>query len=166
MRVTDFFNPEKVNRHLDFLFPPLARAVTDAIASAQSAGLRVAIFEGYRSPARSDWLFEQGRKRAGKIVTNAGAWSSWHNYGLAIDVAFLTENNEWTWEGDFHAVVPHFAKFGIDRPWESDAGHYQFAGGVTLALAKNLATKRGMQDLWANVMQSENFKNHLTGYFK
>lgn len=44
------------------------------------------VFESYRSPLRQELLYAQGRGEPGNIVTNARAWQSAHNYGLAIDV--------------------------------------------------------------------------------
>lgn len=44
------------------------------------------VTEGYRSGARQDQLYAQGRTRPGEIVTNAKAGQSAHNYGLAVDI--------------------------------------------------------------------------------
>lgn len=49
-------------------------------------GYDMAILEGYRSPARQDLLAGMGGQ-----VTNARAFQSWHQYGLAADCAFLRE---------------------------------------------------------------------------
>ena len=64
-------------------------------------GYDMAILEGYRSPARQDALAATGSN-----VTNARAWQSWHQYGLAADCAFLrngklviTEKDPWAMRG-------------------------------------------------------------------
>jgi peptidoglycan L-alanyl-D-glutamate endopeptidase CwlK len=64
-------------------------------------GYDMAILEGYRSPERQDAL-----ARMGGHVTNAGAWQSWHQHGLAADCAFLrdgklviTEKDPWAMRG-------------------------------------------------------------------
>jgi peptidoglycan LD-endopeptidase CwlK len=49
-------------------------------------GYQMAILEGYRSPERQDMLAAIGPQ-----VTNAAAYQSWHQYGLAADCAFLRE---------------------------------------------------------------------------
>ena len=49
-------------------------------------GYDMAILEGYRSPARQDLLASMGGQ-----VTNARAFQSWHQYGLAADCAFVRE---------------------------------------------------------------------------
>ena len=64
-------------------------------------GYDMAILEGYRSPARQDMLASIGGQ-----VTNARAFQSWHQYGLAADCAFLrdgkiviSERDPWAMRG-------------------------------------------------------------------
>ena len=64
-------------------------------------GYDMAILEGYRSPDRQNKLAALGGS-----VTNAAAWQSWHQYGLAADCAFLrngkiviTEKDPWAMRG-------------------------------------------------------------------
>jgi peptidoglycan L-alanyl-D-glutamate endopeptidase CwlK len=64
-------------------------------------GYDMAILEGYRSPERQDLLAGMG-----KNVTNAAAFQSWHQYGLAADCAFLrdgklviSEKDPWAMRG-------------------------------------------------------------------
>ena len=64
-------------------------------------GYDMAILEGYRSPERQDALAAQGSN-----VTNAKAFQSWHQYGLAADCAFLrdgklviSERDPWAMRG-------------------------------------------------------------------
>jgi peptidoglycan L-alanyl-D-glutamate endopeptidase CwlK len=64
-------------------------------------GYDMAILEGYRSPERQNTLASMGAS-----VTNAAAWQSWHQYGLAADCAFLrngkiviTEKDPWAMRG-------------------------------------------------------------------
>jgi len=49
-------------------------------------GYDMALLEGYRSPVRQELLASMGAS-----VTNARAFQSWHQYGLAADCAFLRE---------------------------------------------------------------------------
>lgn len=49
-------------------------------------GYEMAIIEGYRSPERQNMLAELGPQ-----VTNAKAFQSYHQYGLAADCAFIRE---------------------------------------------------------------------------
>jgi peptidoglycan L-alanyl-D-glutamate endopeptidase CwlK len=64
-------------------------------------GYDMAILEGYRSPERQNKLAAMGSS-----VTNAAAFQSWHQYGLAADCAFLrngkiviTEKDPWAMRG-------------------------------------------------------------------
>ena len=64
-------------------------------------GYEMALLEGYRSPARQDMLAKMG-----SAVTNAKAFQSWHQYGLAADCAFLrdgrlviSEKDPWAMRG-------------------------------------------------------------------
>lgn len=64
-------------------------------------GYDMAILEGYRSPARQEAL-----SALGPSVTNAKAWQSWHQYGLAADCAFvrdgklvISEKDPWAMRG-------------------------------------------------------------------
>jgi peptidoglycan L-alanyl-D-glutamate endopeptidase CwlK len=64
-------------------------------------GYDMAILEGYRSAARQDAL-----AALGPGVTNARAWQSWHQYGLAADCAFvrdgklvISEKDPWAMRG-------------------------------------------------------------------
>jgi peptidoglycan L-alanyl-D-glutamate endopeptidase CwlK len=64
-------------------------------------GYDMAILEGYRSPERQNLLAKMGSS-----VTNAAAFQSWHQYGLAADCAFIrngkvviTEKDPWAMRG-------------------------------------------------------------------
>jgi len=64
-------------------------------------GYEMALLEGYRSPARQDLLATMGAQ-----VTNARAFQSWHQYGLAGDCAFwrdgklvISEKDPWAMRG-------------------------------------------------------------------
>lgn len=64
-------------------------------------GYEMAILEGYRSPQRQNMLAAMGPN-----VTNAAAFQSWHQYGLAADCAFvrdgrivISERDPWAMRG-------------------------------------------------------------------
>jgi len=64
-------------------------------------GYEMALLEGYRSPERQQELAAMGPN-----VTNAAAFQSWHQYGLAADSAFLrngriviSEKDPWAMRG-------------------------------------------------------------------
>ena len=57
----------------------------------------VRLSSAYRGWAEQAALYNQGRTTPGNIVTNAQAGESWHNYGLAVDMVFCTQNGESNW---------------------------------------------------------------------
>jgi len=64
-------------------------------------GYEMALLEGWRSPNRQAQLAAQGPQ-----VTQAGAWQSYHQFGLAVDCAFLrdhklviSERDPWAMQG-------------------------------------------------------------------
>ena len=64
-------------------------------------GYEMALLEGYRSPARQDLLANMGSQ-----VSNARAFQSYHQYGLAADCAFwrdgklvISEKDPWAMRG-------------------------------------------------------------------
>lgn len=56
-------------------------------------GVRLRFSYTYRSPEEQTELYNQGRMFKGKIVTNAKAYQSYHNYGLAFDIVLLVDKN-------------------------------------------------------------------------
>lgn len=83
------------------------------------------LFEGYRSPARQNYLFNQTPQ-----VTKAHAWTSAHNYGLACDfVAWVFEDGVWQWSWESHHdwafLKQRAAIFGLTVPITWDIGHVE-----------------------------------------
>ncbi len=52
-------------------------------------GVTLEVLSGTRSYAQQAALYAQGRTRPGKILTKAPPGSSWHNYGLAVDLGLF-----------------------------------------------------------------------------
>ena len=88
-------------------------------------GYEMALLEGYRSPARQDELASRGGH-----VTNARAFQSWHQYGLAADCAFLRDGKLVISEKD---------------PWAMRG--YQLYGEVTEQLGMTWGGRWKMMDL-------------------
>ncbi len=90
-------------------------------------GYDMAILEGYRSPERQNLLASMGTS-----VTNAAAFQSWHQYGLAADCAFLrdgklviTEKDPWAMRGyQLYGEVAESVGFTWGGRWKMmDFGH-------------------------------------------
>lgn len=88
----------------EHLYPSFAPALLRAIAEANAEtvgkfeGLRRwQIWEGYRSQARQDILYAQGRTKPGAIVTNVR--TSNHTRALAADVVWIDMDWRPHWDG-------------------------------------------------------------------
>lgn len=80
---------------VSLLHPKIILEVTNLIDEAERKlpNIAIRIVQGLRTFAEQDALYAQGRTKPGKIVTNAKAGSSFHNYGLAIDFALLYDKD-------------------------------------------------------------------------
>jgi len=104
-----------------------------------------------RTFAEQDALYAQGRTKKGPIVTKARGGESYHNYGLAVDIVLLIDNDgdgiyetpSWDEKGDYDSdkkaewmeIVTIFKKYG----WEAgidwhfrDAPHFQKTFGKSI----------------------------------
>jgi len=88
---------DKISEGRVALLHPAVRAeVKQLIEQAESGfppSMAVRIVQGLRTIAEQDTLYAQGRTKPGNIVTKAKGGSSYHNYGLAIDFAILTDKD-------------------------------------------------------------------------
>ncbi|WP_051876391.1 M15 family metallopeptidase [Xanthomonas euvesicatoria] len=100
-----FFHP-KSERTWKGVSPALREKVEAVQAQLAAEGFDVRPVEGYRSPERQAALLASGSG-----VTSVGAFSSCHNFGLAVDAAVFV-NGEPSWNlGDAH-VMAGYQRFG------------------------------------------------------
>lgn len=92
-------DPLKRSSDLSLLHPIARRKVQRVQAALESEGIPLKVFEVWRSPERQADLFAQGRTKPGSIVTYARPWTSYHQYGLAVDFV-LFQNGQWNWDDD------------------------------------------------------------------
>jgi hypothetical protein len=140
------------------LAPAYAIRLWLGIRAVNKAGLRVGLFESLRTNERQEWLWQQGRSRSGSIVTNARTiWASWHGYGLAGDLAFLTQANDWYWpdtsDSRWEKVREVLKQFDLTTglAWHSkDAPHVQPAKlpATPTAAHRKILEERGIVALW------------------
>jgi len=103
-------------------------------------------------------LYEIGRSRPGKKVTNASAGMSYHNYGLAIDIVLIIDGKNASWDiksdfdgdkkADWQEIVTIFKQHGWTwgGDWKfTDYPHFEktFGYSVRDLLAKHQALKSG-----------------------
>lgn len=83
------------------LHPDLAQAAAELVRRCDSEhGIRLVVTQGLRTVAEQDALYAQGRTAPGRVVTQARGGYSWHNYGLAFDVAPLNDQGQPHWPED------------------------------------------------------------------
>lgn len=138
--------PDSINRDFSLFCPWFGEKAKAAIDHCNEDGYQVAIFEGYRSPNRQNYLYEQGRTRKGKIITAARAWNSWHQYALALDLAFF-DGRAWSWDGNWDKVQSIMEQHGFES-LKFERPHFQITAGISIAEAQKLAQKSGMRSVW------------------
>ena len=135
---------------------PIARRKFEAwLIDCDRAGIDVLVYCTYRSGTEQDALYAVGRtvkgegatklKPMGRVVTNAKAGQSLHQYRVAIDCVPLWQGKA-MWSGDlpstpqddrlYEKMAALAAKHGIEWAgnWVSfkEKAHFQYTGGLTL----------------------------------
>lgn len=84
------------------LHPEVRKYFQDFIEECESIfNVTIRIVQGLRTFAEQDALYAIGRTKPGTIVTRSPAGSSYHNYGLAVDIAPLSadgKNIDWNYD--------------------------------------------------------------------
>ena len=127
------------SRSLDDLLPAVKVRVEKFINSAKDAGIDLLVTSTYRDNESQNALYAQGRTKQGRIVTNAKAGQSFHNYRCAVDVVPLingkpvwdAENDIWQKVGDLGIAA------GLEwaGKWTKfkEMPHFQYTNGLNLA---------------------------------
>jgi hypothetical protein len=144
--------PARLNS-LNLLYPPITAVLLLGVESANKAGYPIAIFETFRTPARQNQVYAQGRTSPGRIVTNAKAYRSWHQYGIAADVA-LFDDGRWSWDFDPKKISQFF---DLDKLiWggtfrRPDGPHYEWRNKPSLVVSEALVKSQGILRFWAEL---------------
>jgi peptidoglycan L-alanyl-D-glutamate endopeptidase CwlK len=126
------------SRSLDDLIPPAKERVERFLSLCKDEGIDLLVTSTYRDNESQQALYEQGRTTAGKVVTNAKAGDSWHNWRCAVDVVPMV-NGKPNWDG-LHPVWDQIGKLGEQAGLEwagrwrtfKELAHFQYTGGLTL----------------------------------
>lgn len=144
-------------RRLATVHPLLADRGVRLLGQCAAAGLALMVTQGLRSMAEQDALFAQGRTAPGRIVTNARAGHSYHNFGLAFDVLVLdamgkadwdTANPGWRLAGQVGKSLG--LEWGGDWNDFPDLPHFQLTGGLSLGRCRTLC-RSGLEAVWAEL---------------
>jgi len=125
-------------------------AAQEAMAKHQ---VTVEVISGLRSWQQQAALYAQGRTKPGKIVTKARPGSSWHNYGLAIDLGLFRAGKyldaaEPKLAAMLYAELGRLAAAqGVEwaGTWKSfpEGPHFQVTFGLSLAAARRQMETNG-----------------------
>jgi len=127
------------SRKIEDLLPPVQQRVKAMIDACKAEGIDLLITSTYRDNASQNALYAQGRTAPGKVVTNARAGQSFHNYRCAVDVVPL-RNGKPVWDSK-DAIWQRIGSIGkaAGLEWAGDwkrfkeFPHFQYTGGLTLA---------------------------------
>lgn len=111
---------------IKLLHPSIREDAEKFITEAETTfDITLRIIQGLRTIEEQNELYAIGRNKPGKKVTNAKGGSSYHNYGLAIDLVQMKDGKP-NWNFEYEIIVPIAEKYGffwggnfksiIDRP--------------------------------------------------
>jgi peptidoglycan L-alanyl-D-glutamate endopeptidase CwlK len=155
-----------VSRDKSLLCPAFVTRLVIFERKLQEARLSFYLFMGLRTFEDQDELYQQGRTKPGKIVTNARGGDSLHNYGLAadyvLDIMPEKPGLQWSWDikadldGDGRRDWQQMAQLAQSCGLEAgyfwtrfpDAPHVQATFGLCLADIKELYRLGGIERVW------------------
>src|SRR6266568_3689055 len=80
---------ERSETNIATLLPEVQPYARVLVTKATGTGITIKVISGTRTYPEQDALYEQGRSKPGKIVTNARGGHSNHNFGIAFDVGIF-----------------------------------------------------------------------------
>lgn len=158
--------------------PELANRVRAMAADLRAQGINVMVTSGLRTFAEQRALYAQGRESLSTVnalrrdagmapisasanrstVTNARPGSSFHNYGLAVDVVPLGANGQPNWgasNATWEAIGRAGERYGMEwgGRWTSivDKPHFQLDGNRSASSYLDLYNRGGLQAVWNDV---------------
>lgn len=134
------------SRDLKELHPKVKAMAEKFIASCKKEGIDILVTSTYRDAESQNELYAQGRTKPGKVVTNAKAGQSWHNYRLAFDIVPLRNGKPvWGTTGEDGKLWKRIGAIGksVGLEWAGDwktfqeYPHFQLSQGLTIKDLQN-----------------------------
>ncbi len=115
------------------LHPVLRPKATFFINYWEAQEVYIRIYCGFRSEEWQNDLYAQGRTKPGKVVTQAKAWQSYHNYGLAFDCVEIRKGQALWINPRWPDIAESGKTFGLE--WggnfiKKDKPHFQLTYGI------------------------------------
>jgi peptidoglycan L-alanyl-D-glutamate endopeptidase CwlK len=140
---------------IESLHPKIRNEVKETLDLIQEGlikGKYIRIAQALRTFSEQDALYQQGRTKPGKVVTNAAAGQSIHNYGLAFDYLFIIDNHA-SWE--------------VDNDWKKVASIFQEKGWIWGGLWKSIKDyphlEKTFNYTWQQLLDKYNKKDFIVG---
>lgn len=127
------------SRKLEDLNPKVKVLCEKFIEKCKSQNIDVLITSTYRDAESQNALYDQGRTIAGKIVTNARAGQSYHNWRVAFDfVPIVYGKAQWSDVATFTKCGEIAESVGLEWAgrWKGkmvEMAHCQYTNGLSLA---------------------------------
>lgn len=126
------------SRNLNDLNPKVKVLCEKFISECKKQNIDVLITSTYRDAASQNALYAQGRTTPGKIVTNARAGQSFHNWRVAFDfVPIVSGKAQWNDIATFTKCGEIAESVGLEWAgrWKRfrELAHCQYTGGLRLA---------------------------------
>jgi peptidoglycan L-alanyl-D-glutamate endopeptidase CwlK len=126
-------------RDINKLHPFVQKVAEAFLVECRKQGLKIKISETFRTKERQDYLYAQGRTRAGNIVTNAKGrdMQSYHQWGLAFDIYVDIPNDIYN-KSIMSKAIAIAKKMGLESgdSW-GDTPHLQYTFGLSIAQLKS-----------------------------
>lgn len=144
---------------LTLVYPYLCSKINTLYESLSQEAINIHVTQGLRTWAQQDALYAQGRTTPGPIVTRAPGGYSWHNFGLAVDVApfDLLGHPDWNLT---HPAWGRIVAVGESLGLTSgisfhDEPHLQISGPWPMAappdVVRQLFKDQGLTAIWSQV---------------
>ena len=134
------------SRKIEDLLPVVQVKIKSWLSACKERGIDVLVYCTYRDGKEQDALYAIGRTVKGKIVTNAKAGQSYHQYKVAWDCVPMMGNKP-LWSGaestrQYKVMAEEANKFGIEWSgnWKGslkETAHFQYTGGLKLSDLQN-----------------------------
>ena len=148
------------------IYPPFGDLIHSFLFNARAQGYPVGIFEGLRTFEKQAEYYAKGRDTEGNIInpsqviTYAKPGSSYHQYGLAVDIVFDTDGTkkgfQWGWNEkmDWRGLAEIGQNFGLEAGYfwiKKDPPHFQKTYGFITSQLKSIYTGGGLEAVYREI---------------
>lgn len=124
----------------------------------QTVGINVRLTCGFRSISEQQEIYDQGRTKPGKIVTDAEPFQTFHNYGIAADFCFrgqdpylaITVNADNIWEKVGNIAIQNDLTWGGTFKFK-DKPHLENNYGLAWENCQSVVEDGGISALWSEL---------------